>query len=76
MLVLCLAGALGQDDTDPATPDPTADADPDTKSADDDQPDLEWEYVEFLQNKIRFEKHSSVENNKLYSSSVTKWRES
>ena len=58
LLLLCLASSLGQDD-DPATPDPTAAADPDTKSADDtadDTADPEWEYVQFLQKNIRFDK--------------------
>jgi len=54
LLLLCLASSLGQDD-DPATPDPTAAADPDTKSADgtaDDTADPEWAYVQFLQKNI------------------------
>lgn len=50
LLLLCLTSSLGQDD-DPATPDPTAAADPDTKSADD-EADPEWEYVQFLQKNI------------------------
>ena len=78
LLLLCLTSSLGQDD-DTATPDPTADAaDADTKSADD-QPDPEWEYVEFLQKNIRFD-NCSVENDEeltiIFSLSVTEWRES
>lgn len=52
ILLLCLASSRGQDDnTDTATPDPSADA-----------PDPEWEYVEFLQKTIsaRVEKILSV----------------
>ena len=55
LLLLCLASSLGQDDdTAAATPDPTAPADPDTKSADD-EADPEWAYVQFLQRNIRFD---------------------
>lgn len=52
LLLLCLASSLGQNDGDGTDPDPDAATPADTKSADDDQTDPEWEYVEFLQKNI------------------------
>jgi hypothetical protein len=50
LLLLWLTSSLGQEDQAPATPDPTATvAAPDSN---DDNPDPEWAYVEFLQDNI------------------------